>query len=911
MEEASLGSARIDIEVDVSQLEGAIRTAKSRLADMSTDAQKQYQSLNASEKRRIDSLISQADTLGLTRGQQLAYNAALKTSGPVLDEITRKIALNEASLRASGTQFNAYGMSAKQTAAALRQVPAQLTDIVVGLSSGQRPLTVLLQQGGQLKDVFGGIGPAARALGSSLLGLVNPYTVAAAAVGVLGYAYYEGQKQAFEFQKAIALTGNAAGVTADQLTGMAVRIDGFAGTQRNAARVLTQIAATGRVAGGELENVANAAIQLDRIAGVAIEDTIRNFTALGEKPTEASRKLNEQYHYLNAASLERIKSLEQEGRAAEAAALAQNQFADAGLKRAKDLEDHLGTLPKLTRAAGEAFGEMWDALLNLGRSKTADERIAEIESQIKRLRDIGQSSRAFFDTKDEAAARQALMARLDAQRFVLVTDKLKAEQDAKDTAERIAAEEALGKATDQWDRIALSNLSKREKLEKEIADIRRIGLAAKKTEAEIELQINAARARAADAPKVNADDNSAKSLIDTIQRQVEANNALAASGEKATAAETLAIKVRQVLADKTNTMTDATRALLQAMLPTLKASDDAAAAAQAEAKAKEALARQNSILEQQTQNRRDSNDAALAGFGQGRDALEQLQRRIAINRDYEGELRRLGDRSVADDKIVWDKLAENARASRDQMLREEEEFQRQRTILMADPLVGARAAWEDYLSTARDVSSQSADLLTDSLKAGEDAFVKLAQTGKLSFHSLANSILADIARIAVKQAILGALGLFGGGLTGTAKATGRLPVGGTVVAAKGAAFYGGGLQAFAAGGAFTNQVVNQPTLFPFAKGTGLMGEAGPEAIMPLKRTQGGQLGVVASGVGGDVQVQVNNYAGAKVSARRERTKGPDGSEMKRLVLDLVAEDVATGGVVAAGIRGRFGVAERV
>lgn len=65
-------------------------------------------------------------------------------------------------------------------------MPAQITDIVVGLQSGQRPLTVLLQQGGQLKDVFGGIRPAAAALGSSLLALINPLTVTAAVAGAPG-----------------------------------------------------------------------------------------------------------------------------------------------------------------------------------------------------------------------------------------------------------------------------------------------------------------------------------------------------------------------------------------------------------------------------------------------------------------------------------------------------------------------------------------------------------------------------------------------------------------------------------------------------------------------------------------------------------------------------------------------------
>jgi len=66
--------------------------------------------------------------------------------------------------------------------------------------------------------------------------------------------------------------------------------------------------------------------------------------------------------------------------------------------------------------------------------------------------------------------------------------------------------------------------------------------------------------------------------------------------------------------------------------------------------------------------------------------------------------------------------------------------------------------------------------------------------------------------------------------------------GGTEQAAKGA-YFDGAVSAFAKGGTFTNSIVSSPTLFKFAKGTGLMGEAGPEAIMPLKRDNNGNLGV--------------------------------------------------------------------
>lgn len=110
--------------------------------------------------------------------------------------------------------------------------------------------------------------------------------------------------------------------------------------------------------------------------------------------------------------------------------------------------------------------------------------------------------------------------------------------------------------------------------------------------------------------------------------------------------------------------------------------------------------------------------------------------------------------------------------------------------------------------------------------------------------------------------------------------------------ANGNAFGGAGLMAFAAGGAFTNKIVNRPTLFAFAGGAGLMGEAGPEAIMPLKRSSSGRLGVEASGSGAVQLVEIHNYTGQQT--RQERSEGPNGEQILRIVIGAVASGIASG-----------------
>ena len=263
-----------------------------------------------------------ADYYEMLARQRGVSTDALK---PYLDQLRQA----EAAQAAGTASLGKMGASAAQTAAAMRMVPAQFTDIVVSLQSGQAPMTVLLQQGGQLKDMFGGIGPAARGLGGYILGLVNPFTLAAAAAGALALAYYKGSQEADTFNKAIIMSGNAAGTTTSQLAGMAANLGKLVGSQSQAADGLAQMAATGEVANRNLQDFTRVAIDLEKRAGIPVENTVKAFEELGRSPVEASIKLTEQYRYLTAEVYNQIKALQERGREDEAAELAQKAFANA------------------------------------------------------------------------------------------------------------------------------------------------------------------------------------------------------------------------------------------------------------------------------------------------------------------------------------------------------------------------------------------------------------------------------------------------------------------------------------------------------------------------------------------------------------------------------------------------------
>lgn len=310
------------------------------------------------------------ETLGGLRG---ADANALK---PYLDQLRQA----EAAQSAASGSLGKMEMSAKQTTAALRQVPAQFTDIIVSLQSGQAPLTVLLQQGGQLKDVFGGIGPAARALGGYVAGLVNPFTLAAAAVGVLSYGYLAGAKESENHTRALIQSGNAAGTTAGQMQAAAQRIGALVGTQGQAAAALDAMAQSGAVGATNLERFTAAAIQFERVTGTAVDDTVKSFAELKKAPLEASLKLNESMNYLTASLYNQIKALDEQGRSTEAADLAQKAFADTLSNRAGEMEKQLGVVERSWRNIKDAVLGAGSAILSIGRTATPQDQLTTVQS---------------------------------------------------------------------------------------------------------------------------------------------------------------------------------------------------------------------------------------------------------------------------------------------------------------------------------------------------------------------------------------------------------------------------------------------------------------------------------------------------------------------------------------------------
>jgi len=455
----------------------AIKAGKA-IDGIGTGADASAQKLDKSTRSIISSIQRTTATMEAGgRGTKEYYEAIANQRGANADALKPYLAQLDAAIvkqKAASGSLDNMGMSAKQTAFALRGVPAQFTDIFTSLQAGQAPMTVLLQQGGQLKDMFGGIGGAAKAMGGYILGMINPLTIASATVGTLGYAFYHGGEEARNMAKAIIMTGNAAGTSVNQLREITNAVSASSGATKGAVNeALNAIINTGGVAAGSLGKVAEAAIKMSKATGESIEDTVKRFSELGKEPVKASEKLNEQYNYLTASVYKQIKALEDQGRATEAAALAQSTFADAAKDMASRVEANLGGLESAWRGVAGAAKWAWDKMLNVGREGSINEQISALKKQ------LATGSFDFALTEGDIKSQIASLEKKLATETATTAEKTKQNE--------------LDKSGIAWIKEGDKYLSKKQQMEAEITKTRNLGVAAGASELEINKRIAAVR----------------------------------------------------------------------------------------------------------------------------------------------------------------------------------------------------------------------------------------------------------------------------------------------------------------------------------------------------------------------------------------------------------------------------------
>jgi lambda family phage tail tape measure protein len=435
------------------------------------------------------------------------------------------------------------------------------------------------------------------------------------------------------------------------------------------------------------------------------------------------------------------------------------------------------------------------------------------------------------------------------------------------------------------------------------------------------------------------DSEEQRQRVAQLEGELAALQQLAAQEQAATAAAQERAAAGRAAAEaerRAELLAEQRRKLEEEQVKERKPADDAAKRmAEADAKAIATLARQ---LETFGDERKRAIDQALARLSEGATA----QQRAEVQR-LAGEIYDLGEAKKAEAEAERERqqiMREGARITEDArspLARLSAEIQNLNRLQAAgavtaathfravadaiaeaedkalaestDWRAGLTRGMHDYADEALNAAEVAENAVSGAFEGMKKAMLAFAATGKIEFAAMVDAMLAELARLTLRMAVFAPLAkaaeginwssLFGGsaayGTTGAGTSPAGMTSGGTNpgfllggVATGGAFAESRLLEAYARGGVFGGGIVDRPTVFPMARGYGLMGEAGPEAVMPLKRLASGKLGVEAAG--GGVTVNIIDNAGVKITTEERRE--PGGGLTMDVVIDALEQQLA-------------------
>lgn len=357
-------------------------------------------------------------------------------------------------LRQQEKQLKLNNISLGQYNNAMRMVPAQFTDIFTQLAGGQNPFLIALQQGGQLRDSFGGFGNMFRGLAAS----INPATVAVGALAggvvALGKAYYDGAEESKRFSAAVIFAGGSAGAASGKLMSIADSVGNATGGWSEARSAILAFVESGSVAAENYGRFAESVVLQSKATGKSVEDLARVYEEIADDPLKAVVKFSRVYQTLNADVYEQARALIEQGRQQEAVALIQGKFADESQQMFERVLENLGAIERGWNAVKKAASEAWEDMKSIGREATLESRLAEKRLFLQQIPEnpytqpqVDAAKREIdllekqIKMRDEAQKQAAAIRKeqSDSVRYVADFDRLKDQTQSK--AEKFAREE--------------------------------------------------------------------------------------------------------------------------------------------------------------------------------------------------------------------------------------------------------------------------------------------------------------------------------------------------------------------------------------------------------------------------------------------------------------------------------------
>ncbi|KVN36795.1 hypothetical protein WJ63_35130 [Burkholderia pyrrocinia] len=712
------------------------------------------------------------------------------------------------------------GISDAQRTAAMRMMPAQFTDIVVQLQGGANPLTVMLQQGGQIKDMFGGIKEAAKGMGSYLVGLFNPVTLGVAAVigslVAVGAAMYVAHDETKKLNAALALSGGYAGVTAGQINVTAQSLSSLKGGEGAAVDVLTGLVKTGQVGGAAMESAGRAVMDFARVSGESADKITSLMQPMFEDPTKGAAKLNETMHFLTIAQYDQIKAMQEHGNKAGALKVAMDAM-DASITSQTTQLGYLGQAWQWVKEQANGF---WRAMVDWGKTDTVEEVGKKLQKDIDDLQKrintewVGQSKSGYKWPGQKAQEERLAAMKADLAKHQ--EEAGKAQRAAQQKAERDQAALDHIAATNESFRVADNAAKRKKKIDDANATFKTRSAALDKTSPDYASNLKAAQElRDATIAAAEHDFKDPKAAKPKREKAVtnDASQRMIIDAEKATAALDLQLKTQEKLGEwakkraefeqqiagiqaKSEGKRTADEKALLLNKAAVMASLDAAVVKEREVQSQEKLnklkersAQLDADIASYQQGNREQYDRQLGALGMGKEQQQRVEAQKAIYKQYQRETEKLNKETAPELFGGTEHQAALAKIQTglQQSLADYDAYYAALKEKQGDWMLGLKQGWADYVDQQQNVFQQTASIVNNATNGMADTFAKFCETGKLDFKSLATSIIADIARMQARAAVSGlfnfAVGavssFFGGAAGGTSALAG---IGGDTIA---------------------------------------------------------------------------------------------------------------------------------
>lgn len=830
-------------------------------------------------KNFLADLEAQAAALGKTKSELLELKAAqLGVSAQAAPLI--------AQLKGQEKQMRLTGISAGQYKQAMAQLPAQITDVVTSLASGMPVWLVAIQQGGQIKDSFGGVGNTFKAL----LSYLNPVNVGIAALvvslGALVKAGYDSYKSQRDLQEALVLTGGYAGTNASQFEKMALDINNSTdATIGNIRGIATELAKSGKYTIDQIKAITKTTAQWSTVTGESSDKITGYFDKIASDPVKGLAELNNQFNFLSKGQLTYIADLEKTQGKTEAVTAATKIFADVMENRIAKLADSATPLEKMWSDIKKWASDAWEwvgdhtlAALNLIIDVVAGtvEQVRYLLNQGDIL--IGEFIVSATQTMQKIPGLGDTGNEIINQQNVIINN---AKENNKQVLQSINERNERIKKGEQG---YIDMMKNRELVDQQYTQ-------QQKENIQKELKAIEERNKKAGA-------------------KVEAGNRLEEQYQRDILALEVQLRVLKDHKDVTDKISQQRRSLWseQAKIQVL---EEASLKRKLTSEEQSILANKNQILamaEQKAllgdqiveQERLNAlQDKANKFIGEQKAALAVLEQQKKGMSDREIQ------REQARQKLVADWISQGGQmtdARINEMLDKLNQVYAKQDELSMNSLLGMEKSMKNWIESSMDLGAQFGNVMTSALNGISDQFVELLSTGKSSFKDFANSIIKMILQIITKLSIAYALQEAMGWISGSAGG-GSTPGGAYANAAAGVGFATGGYTGD--GGKYDPAGIVHKGEFVFTKEA--TQRIGPKNLYRLMRgyANGGQVGGVTT-VGGGVNRGESQFSFGDINVDINNGQDPKGLEtgVRMIFTEMIQRACAQGGEVYNFVNGR-------